>query len=119
MDYPGFTSSGSLSVTEYGQVPIRRLINSGMNILAHPAGDRLNCIDELSEVIVGLELNCHSHPSLNQAVLEKAKRLPLLVTKGSDKHSDKDRYYDDLSFYTISREDLIQFACQARSSVMR
>lgn len=117
-DYPEFTSSGCLSVNEYGQVPIHRLINSGFNVLAHPDGNKLHCVDKLTDVLLGLELNYRSDAGLNEAVQKKARSMPLLLTKGSDKHSDTDGSYDDLNFYSISYEDLAKISIQARHAVL-
>lgn len=116
-DYPDFESSGSLSIKEYGQVPIETLVNAGFNVLAHPDEDKLDCVDLLTGILSGLELNAHSDAQLNQAVNKKAREIPLLITKGSDVHTLTDQYYDELGFFTISREDLQNFANCAQNSI--
>lgn len=117
-DYPEFESSGCLSVNEYGQVLVHKLINSGFNVFAHPDGNKLHCVDKLTDVLLGLELNYRSEAGLNEAVHKKARSMSLLFTKGSDKHSDTDESYDDLSFYNISHEDLTKLVREARHAVV-
>ncbi|WP_270564208.1 PHP domain-containing protein [Clostridium beijerinckii] len=116
-EFTGFKSSGCLSVNEYGQVSIQELINSGFNILAHPDGSKLHCVEELTEVLVGLEMNCHSDMDLNYEVQGKARRMGLIITKGSDKHSDTEEFYENDSFYNISSEELQQIVQCAKSVI--
>lgn len=117
-DFPEYVSSGSLSVNEYGQVPIHKLINSGINILAHPDSNKLFCIDNIKEVVQGLELNWRSDTKLNETVYEKAKELNLLLTKGSDKHSDNEEAYNDTGFYDISFDDLHKIVAKISKLVL-
>ncbi len=102
-DYPEYESSGSLSISEFGQVGIRELDNAGFNILAHPDINRLSCVDELEGIISGLELNCHSSREANNEVEKKAIEKSMLITKGSDKHDNTVEFYEDLNFYEWKR----------------
>ena len=104
-DYKGYLESGSLSVNEYGQISILELKNSGFNILAHPDENRLYCIDNLSDLIAGVEVNYRSEMLANKRVYDKALKNNLLLTKGSDKHSSDDSY-SNMNFYNISRKEL-------------
>lgn len=110
-DFPEYESSGSLSVNEYGQIPILKLINSGINVLAHPDIKKINCIDELLEVscIAGVEVNWHNQQYANNLIYKRAKDVSALITRGSDKHSYKSEEYDDLGFYDMSYEELRAF----------
>lgn len=110
-DFSEYESSGSLSVNEYGQIPILKLINSGINVLAHPDIKKLYCIDELLEegCIEGVEINWHNQQYANNLIYQKAKEESLLLTKGSDKHSYSSEEYDDLEFYEMSYEELKYF----------
>lgn len=118
-DFPGYISSGSLSVNEYGQVPIEKLLNSGFNILAHPSGTKLNLINDLANILSGLELNIRSDTWLNDIVNEKANNLKMLVTKGSDTHSYIDTLYDNINFYKMTHEELVCLANCARQVVFK
>lgn len=116
-DYPGYESSGSLSVNEFGQVSIWDINNSGLNILAHPEQSKLKCVDSLTDVLHGLELNCHSDQALNEAVLEKACNMSLCVSRGSDKHKNTDEFYENVEFYYMTRLELESFASCAKELV--
>jgi len=118
-DYPGYKSSGSLSVNEFGQVSIQELNNSGINILAHPDQNKLDCIDSLVDVLHGLELNHRSDEAANKAVFEKGRSISLSITKGSDKHVDTNELYENTHFYNISYSELQLLAMRARESLYK
>lgn len=116
-DYPNFLSSGSLSIGEYGQTSVLSLNNSGINILAHPDQDRLFCIDSLTDVFQGLELNYRSDEATNKAVYEKVCSKSLCLTKGSDKHNDTNEFYENMDFYKMTYSELQLFSMCARKSL--
>ena len=116
-NYPDYESSGSLSVNEYGQVPIRNLNNSGLNILAHPEQSKLEYVDSLTDVLHGLELNCHSDKATNETVFEKAHDMSLCISRGSDKHEDTNEFYEDAKFYYMTWSELQLFAAYAKELV--
>lgn len=108
-DFGMYPPSGSLSVNEYGQVKIDDLVNTGVNILAHPNKKRISCVEMLTNIVSGLELNMRSPESLNELVNRKSENMNLLVTKGSDSHSCDEFSYDNMSLYKMKRQDLIRF----------
>lgn len=108
-EYPGFPSTGSLSINEYGQVPIELLDNTGINIFAHPNEEKLDCIDNVSEFIWGLEINAHSDEETNDLIYKKVQKHSLALTKGSDKHEATDEFYEDMDFYSITHDELKKF----------
>lgn len=116
-DYPEFPSSGSLSINEYGQIQITALKNTGMNVFAHPDRNKLDCIDEVLDFIWGIELNAHSDRKTNADILEKAKEQSLFLTRGSDKHSATDEFYEDMGFYIVTRKELARFVEMAYKSL--
>lgn len=116
-DYPMYKSSGSLSVNEYGQLPIQELKNSGLVVMAHPNMEKLHCVDQLEAVISGVELNYRSDDETNAAVLKKAKEKSIMITKGSDKHSDTNEYYANLSFYDMTYQELEVLYLVAKKTV--
>lgn len=117
LDYPMYKPSGSLSVNEYGQLSIQELINSGVNVMAHPNMTKLHCVDHLETVISGLELNYRSDDQTNTAVFKKAQEKSIMITKGSDKHSDTNEYYEDLGFYDMTYHELEVFYLATRKNI--
>lgn len=113
-DYPESKPCGSLSVREFGQISVRSLDNSGINILAHPDQNKLCCIDTMTNVLHGLEVNYRSDEAVNSAVYEKVCSKSLCITKGSDKHTASNEDYENIDFYKISYTELQQFVMRAR-----
>lgn len=105
-NYPEYEPIGSISIEEFGQVHMDALANSGINILAHPNSDKLYLMEQLFDVIHGLELNAHSDKETNQKVKSFAEERSLIVTRGSDKHVDTDEYYSQMEFYDIQYNEL-------------
>lgn len=115
-EYNDFFTSGSLSVNEYGQIAIWQLDNSGFNVLAHPAADKVDCVDNLKNLVQGMELNYRSGKSLNEKIYKKAMANDMLITKGSDKHTN-DNSYDEIEFYNISHYELQKLVYFARCAI--
>lgn len=98
---------GSLSVGKFGQVNIRELSNIGINVFAHPSCEKIGCIDLVSDIIQGIELNYRSTDRENQEAYLTSKRLKKVITKGSDKHDNNDDDYLN-DFYSISKIELME-----------
>ena len=104
--YPQYDPIGSLSINEFGQVPIESLMNSGVNAFAHPNANKLYLMEQLEGVISGLELNAHSDIDTNQKIKQIAQERSLVATRGSDKHTDTDEYYIQMEFYDMKYGEL-------------
>lgn len=112
-----YKSSGSLSVHEYNQISINDVNNSGINILAHPNPNKIDCIDSLSHVLSGLELNIRSERQTNNDIMKKAKKNKLLITRGSDSHFNTEASYNALDFYKMKHNDLLKISQRLKKSL--
>lgn len=115
--YPEYKSSGSLSVNEFGQIDIKDLNNSGINILAHPDDSKLHLINGATDILAGLEINFRSRKEANKNVLNKVRELSSLITIGSDSHDVSNNSYDDIEFYCLSHEDLKNFVLKVKEKI--
>lgn len=98
---------GSISVNSYGQLRIEDLNNKNITVFAHPTESRIDLLDKLiklNNAFVGLEDNSRNIYEIKDKLLNKAKQLNFIITKGSDRHKD-DNLYDDMSFYKIKSKD--------------
>lgn len=108
---------GSLSVGNFGQIDIRELNNVGINVFAHPSYEKIECVDIVTDTIEGIELNYHSTDRENQAAYLASQRLEKVITKGSDKHDDKDSDYINEDFYFVSKMELMNLYKKMKESV--
>lgn len=102
-DFIEFEPSGNLTVNQYNQVNIEELENSGFNILAHPNEILLKYYPLYEKYICGVECNYRSSESQNKASLELQQKFDTMLTFGSDSHSTRDIFYENLSFYYASK----------------
>lgn len=121
-DYPDFPSSGSLSVRNYGQLPIHDLCHEGMTIFAHPTGSKLHLIDNCRNIggnLCGLELNQANRHANPDDIVKKAQQLNLMLTRGSDNHGEHYPSYESMEFYEAPRSELLQFIKQLELSTCK
>ena len=116
-NYPKYKSSSSLSVNEFGQINIKDLNNSGINILAHPDNSKLYLANETTNIFDGLEINFRSRKEVNKDVLEKAREISSLITIGSDSHDFLNNSYDNMDFYCLSHADLEKFVLKIKEKL--
>lgn len=102
-------SSGSLSVNSYGQLKISEINTKYPTYFAHPTGSKFSVVEEIldsKKSIIGMEYNRRNN-DLNKEEFDRIiKNRNLIKIIGSDSHDKKLTYYDDMSFYKISGEDL-------------
>lgn len=111
-NYPDYVSSGNLTILNYGQVDINQIKKSGFNIFAHPNANKLNLVDNIPDIIAGFELNYRSTEEANKFVDEKISCLNLIKTLGSDVHSADEDFYNRISFYKMTHNELFKiFTC--------
>lgn len=112
--FPGYKPSGSLSVHEYGQINVRQLDNSGINIFAHPNEQQLQKVDSLMPVVSGVEINYRSSEALNAYTRALLRTKTWLTTLGSDTHACDGMFYHNPSFYLMDRKTLIELFERAK-----
>lgn len=109
--FEGYESSGSLSVNYYWQLKINELCNKYIKIFAHPNYEKfdvLRNIQNISPDIAGMELNYRSYYSEKEQkeFYEIAQTNNMIVTLGSDSHTDSNKFYNNMDFYLADKKDL-------------
>lgn len=103
-------SSGSLSVNSYGQLKIEELTNNYKIFFAHPEEKKLTIVREIinkNPRIIGAEKNIRSDYEDRQNFDNLINDLSLLKVIGSDSHDNSGEFYEDMDFYLISNEDML------------
>lgn len=98
---------GSISVNKYNQLKIENLNNKNITIFAHPTESKIKLLPELvklNQAFIGIEDNSRNPYKKKEDLINCAKKLNFIITKGSDRHFN-DNLYDDLDFYKISKKD--------------
>ncbi len=103
-------SSGSLSVNSYGQLKIEELNNNYKIIFAHPEEKKLDIAGEIinnNPRIIGAEKNIRSDYEDRNNFDNFVKELDLIKIIGSDTHDNSGEFYEDMGFYLISNEEML------------
>ena len=102
-------SSGSLSVNSYGQLTIEDLDNNYPIYFAHPTEKKIEVVRKIitnTNKIVGLEKNIRNpyqdENNFKNLLLEKK----LNIIMGSDSHDATLKFYDNMEFYALSKDDI-------------
>ena len=117
-NYINYEPFGSLTVDNYGQIGIFDLVDCGLNIFAHPNHKKLFLINELRDVIDGLEINYRSLQHENDMVNKSILNNNILKTIGSDSHNLLDKYYNNQEFYNLTYEELLNFYLCAKDKML-
>jgi hypothetical protein len=105
-DFDGYTPRGNLTVNEYGQVSIEELVNCGINIMAHPDKELVDFYPKYMKSVCGMEINYRSSEIQNEYCQKYCEKQAMIVTKGSDLHSETDNFYYDKEFYRVEENEI-------------
>ncbi len=103
-------SSGSLSVNSYGQLKIEQLNTAYDTYFAHPTEMKMNIVKKILNEncnIKGMELNIRNNYKNIDTFLKLIKEYNLKMIIGSDSHDDMSEFYQNLDFYKINSEDVL------------
>lgn len=116
-DYPKYKSTGSLTINNYGNIPIESIKDiSGVTVWAHPTRQLIENIDAdiLSDLeIKGLEINKCNWRTNENDIKNYVQKNNMFYTIGSDTHSVFDDSYQNLDFFTYEKEQLEKFYIEA------
>lgn len=105
-------SSGSLSVNSYGQLKIEELNTKFRCSFAHPEEKKLAVVRKIlksNKNIIALEQNIQSkYEDINNFFnfKEEMKKIRLV---GSDSHDSTRKYYENMDYYKIDIQNIIDF----------
>ena len=103
-------SSGSLSVNSYGQMKVDEITNKYKIFFAHPTEKSLKTVEKIiknNKNIIGLEENIRNQYININNFYDIISKYNLLRIIGSDSHDDKCTYYNNMEYYLIDSEYLL------------